>query len=738
MAEFLKAKTTTFVNKPLGIISTRTGAAESFDALARAGARAQDMFYQEAVENQKKLGRDYVQNLRVQARDEDGNLTYTELDKSLSQVAASEAAPLLRRKMSNALLVDADKQLTKLRAESTNAQMFEAKANNYIRESMKQLDNTGGGEYTGIYQQLATKTMAQHLNHMVLAEAKEAQLIDTQNSLYAIRKGLNELSTSITEGVDVFGDGEDEFDTSQMIDNLKNQATMLFNSGDIQEPKYRDLINEIDKTTTDAMINNKVSVMSNNLDGNALFAVEQAVRTGNISPIDIKLLESYDIDQDDIDGIRTVRANRDYHASRIANIRSLVTQRKNESTKGNEKLALSMKLDSKDIFTMKPKEQELYNDILGSKYNDNKPINAQWVLRNWDKGDFLNDSLKGTRLPAAIENIFNNSEFISFTASLQPELAKANMTSAIKLFTNIMYRQDISGNKLYEYGLSTENHSKWVRLKRLSEQYGDDRVLDFAQQIFSPTEDQNIRNNIRMMNIESYSGYDTSRPANPSAFMTRWLRDFAKSKDMNPEAATYLMSIAMHHVGIQDTSESVLKDILSDSYDNMYVKSKYVWNIGQGSGMEKSLPGGMAFKTLATRFAPEKYFAGNQELENEFIGNINKKLLQVTSKLGDKYQIGVNAFLLPSRRSSNTQGEYMVVDDTGTPILDQQTNNIFQVSTKILDKQILMKRREEQEQRWDRARRRRMSIIKSKEVAKESLEGSPLDIIGKVWSKLGL
>jgi len=49
-----------------------------------------------------------------------------------------------------------------------------------------------------------------------------------------------------------------------------------------------------------------------------------------------------------------------------------------------------------------------------------------------------------------------------------------------------------------------------------------------------------------------------------------------------------------------------------------------------------------------------------------------------------------------------------------------------------------MKRREEQEQRWDRARRRRMSIIKSKEVAKETLEGSPLDIIGKVWSKLGL
>ena len=54
MAEFLKAKTTTFVNRPLGIISTRTGAAESFEALSRAGQQAQQMFYEEAVDNQKK------------------------------------------------------------------------------------------------------------------------------------------------------------------------------------------------------------------------------------------------------------------------------------------------------------------------------------------------------------------------------------------------------------------------------------------------------------------------------------------------------------------------------------------------------------------------------------------------------------------------------------------------------------------------------------------------------------
>jgi hypothetical protein len=737
MAEFLKAKTTTFVNRPLGIISTRTGAAESFEALSRAGQQAQQMFYEEAVDNQKKAGRDYVQNLRVQARDEDGNLTYTEIDKSLSQVATREAEPLLRAKMSNALLVDASKQLNKIRAESPDAKTFESKANNYIQESMKQLDNTGGGQYTSVYQQLATKTMAQHLNHMVLADAKKAQLVDTQNALYAIETGLNELSTSITEGVDVFGNGEDEFDTSQMIDNLKNQATMLLNNGDIQEPKYRDIINKIEKTTMDAMVNNKIAPMSNNMDLNGLFIIEEAVRTGSVTEEQMKYLEAYDIDQEDIDGIRNIRSNRDYHASRIANIRSLVSQKTTLMNKGNAKLAFANKLDNKSIFTMKPKEQEMYNDILGDKYNDGKGINAQWVLQNWDKGDFISDSLKGSRLPLAIENIFNNAEYISVITAEDPQRAKANMLSAIKLFSNIMYRQDIGGNKLYEYGLSTENHSKWMRLKRLSEQYGDDRVIEFTQQIFAPTEDQNIRNNIRINNISDFTGYDTDKPTNPSNFINRWLFDFAKSEDMNPEAATYLKSIAMHHVGIQNTSESVLKQILKDSYENMYVKSKYVWNIGQGSGMEKSLPGGMSFKTLSTRFAPEKYFAGNSDLENKFIGTINKRLTQVTSKLGDKYEIGKNAFLLPSRRSTNTQGEYMVVDETGTPILNKQTNNIFQVSTKIVDKEILMKRREEQEERWDRARKRRMSIIQSKEQAGKTFKKNFGEMFFDIFSKTG-
>lgn len=737
MAEFLKAKTTTLVNKPLGVVSTRTGAPEAFEALASAGQRAQQMFYEEAVVNQKQAGRDYVNNLKVQARNEKGEFIYAELDPSLSKVATREAQPLLRAKMSNALLVDASTRLNKLRSESTDAKMFETKANAYIEESIKQLDATGGGEYSSVYQQLATKTMAQHMNHMVLADAKKAQLIDTQNALFAIETGLNELSTSITEGVNIFGDENDEFSTSEMIDNLKNQATMLLNNGEIQEPKYRDIINKIEKTTMDASINNKIAPMSNNLDLNGLFIIETAVRTGKVKPEDMKYLQTYDIDQQDIDAIRTIRSNRDYHASKIANVRSIVSQRNTLQNKSNATLRFAQRLDSGFIATLKPVQQIEYDNVLGKKYRADEngvPITAQWVLQNWNKGDFLNDSLKSSRLPNSVEQIFNNLEMLDMINSRNPQLAKANMISAVKLFSNIMYTQDTSGNKIYEYGLSSENHSKWMRLKRLTDQFGDDAIMDLTQKIFITQEDENIKSSIRQTNIQDYSGYKTEAPKSASSFMTDWLRTYTQGKDMGHEAAEYLKPIAMHHLAIANTNESTLKQILDDTYDTMYQKSSYIYNIGQGSGMVSSLPGGMKFKTLASRFAPEKYFREQKHMD-VFLNDVNKKLSMTTT--GKKYTVGENAFLLPSRRSTNTAAEYMVVDESGTPIINKQTNNIFQVSTKVVDSQLLKERREQQEDRWDRARNRRRAIIQSKKTAKEDLSGTPTEVIGSIWSKLG-
>ena len=317
-----------------------------------------------------------------------------------------------------------------------------------------------------------------------------------------------------------------------------------------------------------------------------------------------------------------------------------------------------------------------------------------------------------------------------------PDKAKAYLLSGIKLFSNATYRQSAAGNTYAMYGISETKHSDWIRLKRLSEQYGDDRVLEFAQKLFLPPQASQTLDTIRKVNIENYSDYDPKRDINASSFVNKWLYNYSKDKGMNPEAATYLKSIAMHHLAIEATDESTLKQIISDSYSNMYKTSSYVWNIGQGVGMRNVLPGSVKFATLATRFAPEKYFEGDETgLLKKFIERTNTNLSKVRLNTREELKIGNNAFLLPSRRSTNTQGEYMVVDSTGTPVINKQTGNIFQITTNIVKKELLMKRRKEQEERWKNARKKRLSVIESKRSAKEDLSGSFLDVIGKVFGK---
>ena len=736
MVEFLKAKTTTYVNKPRGLINVDTGAKQVGDAIARAGAQAQQMFYEDAVRKQKALGVETVSKMKVQARDEGGNFTYAELDTSLSQVAKETAQPLLRQRMADALLVDASTRLTKIRSESDSSEEFKSKSEAYIKASIDQLDKTGGGEYSAVYQTLASKTMAQHLNHMVLADAKKADRVATNNALYRIETGVNELAGHLSNGTDIIDDGTDEYSADEITASLKAQLTDLFDRDKIQEPKYREAIKNVDKTLNDSKINFKIDPMSTNLDLNALTIMEEAIRTGTINENDVSYLESYGVNQDDIDNFTSVRTNRDYHASKVATIRGVVSKRVQAITKGNKLHEFTQKLDNGTIFSPTTSEQELYDDALGAKYNNGNPITANWVLQNWDKGDFLNDALKSSKFPLAIENIFNNPEQITSMIATNPDKAKAYLLSGIKLFSNATYRQSAAGNTHAMYGISETKHSDWIRLKRLSEQYGDDRVLEFAQKLFLPPQASQTLDTIRKVNIENYSDYDPKRDINANSFVNKWLYNYSKDKGMNPEAATYLKSIAMHHLAIEATDESTLKQIISDSYSNMYKTSSYVWNIGQGVGMQNVLPGGVKFATLATRFAPEKYFEGDETgLLKKFIERTNTNLSKVRLNTGEELKIGNNAFLLPSRRSTNTQGEYMVVDSTGTPVINKQTGNIFQITTNIVKKELLMKRRQEQEERWENARKKRLSVIESKRSAKEDLSGSFLDVIGKVFGK---
>ena len=98
MVEFLRAKTSTFTNKPMGVIDTRTGGAEVGKAIANLGNNITEMAFKDAVKDQEKLGKDSV--LQMPVRDENNDLViaeqYIEGKEFTVAILGEEALPAIQ------------------------------------------------------------------------------------------------------------------------------------------------------------------------------------------------------------------------------------------------------------------------------------------------------------------------------------------------------------------------------------------------------------------------------------------------------------------------------------------------------------------------------------------------------------------------------------------------------------------------------------------------------------------
>ena len=92
MVEFLKAKGTSFVNKPVGVNNVNTGAVEAGQTLARVGQQLATQFFADAEQEQIKLGKEV--GLTLPVRDNDGNLAFQTTPTTLSDVAKNAAEPI--------------------------------------------------------------------------------------------------------------------------------------------------------------------------------------------------------------------------------------------------------------------------------------------------------------------------------------------------------------------------------------------------------------------------------------------------------------------------------------------------------------------------------------------------------------------------------------------------------------------------------------------------------------------
>ena len=198
MAEFLRAKTSTFTNKPMGVIDTRTGGAEVGKAIANLGNNITEMAFKDAVKDQEKLGKDTV--LQMPVRDENNDLVIAELPTNLSSVARETAEPLLQRKMADAIYMDTQLGLANIRKSAKNEAEYSEKANVYLEQVEMRLSETGGDAYIQEARNAFGKVSSQHSIDLMIKDGKRENDIALTNHYGVIEESIASIKLQFQTG----------------------------------------------------------------------------------------------------------------------------------------------------------------------------------------------------------------------------------------------------------------------------------------------------------------------------------------------------------------------------------------------------------------------------------------------------------------------------------------------------------------------------------------------------------
>ena len=221
MVQFLKAKQTSFVNKPVGVVGVNTGAIEAGQTLAKVGQRLATQFFADAEDEQKQLGKEV--GLTLPVRDTDGKLLFQEVPTNLSEVAQNAATPVIQKRYEDALNVDIFTKINEIRDKSKTSSEFSNNVNNEMSSYIEQTKISGGSRYVGGMTQTIAKLSAQHFNAFLTEERNEANRIASLQALQITNINTNDLISLATNDFS----NVDASNLDKMISGFEENALVI-------------------------------------------------------------------------------------------------------------------------------------------------------------------------------------------------------------------------------------------------------------------------------------------------------------------------------------------------------------------------------------------------------------------------------------------------------------------------------------------------------------------------------
>jgi len=279
MVEFLKAKGTSFVNKPVGVNNVNTGAVEAGQTLARVGQQLATQFFADAEQEQIKLGKEVGMTLPV--RDGDGNLSFQTTPTTLSDVAKNAAEPIIQKRYEDALNVDIFGKLNEIRQKSRTSGEFSKNVENEMSVYIEQTKQSGGDRYVGGMTESIAKLSAQHFNAMATEETKEAMRISSLQHNMIDNKNIADLISIAGDRINKANIGEllnvlEDLDDNSLAILERNDQNLAINN--LAVDTHRKTATSAKTAVTFAMIN----ILTKDKTSAQILDIENYFRTGTV------------------------------------------------------------------------------------------------------------------------------------------------------------------------------------------------------------------------------------------------------------------------------------------------------------------------------------------------------------------------------------------------------------------------------------------------------------------------
>ncbi len=646
MVEFLKARPTSFVNKPIGIISTNTGGVELGNAIAQAGANATEMFFREAVDEQTKLGKKTATELKIKVRDDDGNLQFQELPATLSDVARETATPILQKRYAETLYVDTSNRLKQMAIDAENYSEFESMANDYLTATENEMSKSGIGEsLIGMYRTDSSKLRSQYGMKKYADDVEKEEKIAVENELFIIQDYMNDAFMLEKNGLT---------DSSQMNIDLVNQGLAQL-QGRVSRTTITDIQNKIKVGITSS----KVMRGMDGFNSIQMNTVEKAFREGNFNVIPKPLQEELakkGVTRDILRGLTD------------ANVNSIVTR-----ISGNASNQASLENAMKDVSKNKSMMTEIASGTASNTSKYREALDTAFVGYDsayaWASNpDILKDQnalmmlQKTNILPNHLFNMLGNVK------------NNSQLTSQQIFNLNLIRRQAMSSTtrdgsvRSLSKGLDTDTVNFWTTYDHLIRSMGaeeKDQAYRIALKTYQTDDDRLVTGSA----IQQRFGSDQS----PNSIVDRELRKIASDNGWSLHSLPLMKRLAVASFSNNEISTEQITDTLNQVYETMYTKSDIMYN-PTFDGVVK-----------ASNFAPERYISSDKI--DEWKEGVNAKL----KLAGKNLELGKNAFLMANPNSDASTARYIAVGADGVALQDGNGNLIQSATTQ--DMRTVMKRR---------------------------------------------